>query len=155
MLIIKNGAIVAERYAEDRDSSSLVTSWSVAKSVTSALVGAARESGDIKGLAEPLSNYFGTWADTPKSAITVEHLLTVKTGLELLGDEDGDGVPDGNDLYLAADQVALSLSRELIGTPGEQLHIYSNSDVMLAGELVRQATGQSPAEYGTTVSRIN
>ena len=53
VLIIKNGAIVAERYAEDRDSSSLVTSWSVAKSVTSALVGAALESGDIKGLAEP------------------------------------------------------------------------------------------------------
>ena len=147
VLIIKNGAIVAERYAEDRDSSSLVTSWSVAKSVTSALVGAALESGDIKGLAQPLGNYFGAWADTPKAAITVEHLLTVKTGLELLGDEDGDGVPDGGDLYLASDQVALSLSRELIGTPGEQLHIYSNSDVMLAGELVRQATGQSPAEY--------
>ena len=147
VLIIKNGAIVAERYAEDRDSSSLVTSWSVAKSVTSALVGAALETGDIKGLEEPLGNYFAPWADTPKSAITVDHLLTVKTGLELLGDEDGDGIPDGGDLYAAADQVALSLSRSLLGAPGEQVYIYSNSDVMLAGELVRQATGQSPAEY--------
>lgn len=58
VLIIKNGAIVAERYAGDRDSSSLVTSWSVAKSITSALVGTALESGVIKGLEEPLGNYF-------------------------------------------------------------------------------------------------
>ena len=149
VLIIKNGAIVAERYAGDRDSSSLVTSWSVAKSITSALVGTALESGVIKGLEEPLGNYFASWIDTPKSDITVEHLLTVKTGLELISDEDGDGIPNGGDLYAAADQVELSLARSLIGAPGEQVYVYSNSDVMLAGELVNQATGQSPAEYWT------
>ncbi|MEC7968742.1 MAG: PQQ-binding-like beta-propeller repeat protein [Pseudomonadota bacterium] len=147
VLIIKNGAIVAEQYASDRSSTSLVTSWSVAKSITSALVGSALETGAIKGLAEPLGNYFASWADTPKSAITVDQLLTVKTGLELLGDEDNNGIPDGGDLYAAADQLGLSLSRSLTGNPGEQTYIYSNSDVMLAGELVHLATGQSAAEY--------
>ena len=147
VLIIKNGAIVAEQYASDRSSTSLVTSWSVAKSITSALVGSALETGAIKGLAEPLGNYFASWADTPKSAITVDQLLTVKTGLELLGDEDNNGIPDGGDLYAAADQLGLSLARSLTGNPGEQTYIYSNSDVMLAGELVHLATGQSAAEY--------
>ena len=147
VLIIKNGAIVAEQYASDRDATNLVTSWSVAKSITSALVGAALETGAIKGLEEALGNYFAPWADTPKSAITVDHLLTVKTGLEILGDDDGNGIPDGGDLYAADDQLQLSLSRSLVGSPGEQVYIYSNADVMLAGELVRQATGQSAAEY--------
>ena len=64
-------------------------------------------------------------------------------------DFDGDGIPDGGDLYAAADQVELSLARSLIGTPGEQVYDYSNSDVMLAGELLNQATGQSPGEYWT------
>ncbi|MDA1076786.1 MAG: serine hydrolase [Proteobacteria bacterium] len=147
VLVIKNGRVVAERYTANKTADDLVTSWSVAKSVTSALVGAAIDEGAIKGLDQRVGEFISAWSGTAKGEITVHHLLTVRTALELIGDADGDGVPDGAALYNASDQLALSLQRPLIGTPGEKLYTYSNSDVMLAGELVRAATGVPIDEY--------
>ena len=147
VLIIKNGYLVEERYSANKQKSDLVTSWSVAKSFTSALVGRAIDEGYIKGLDQPLGDFLSSWSESPKGSITLHHLLTVRTALELLNDDDEDGVPDGGPLYNSADQLALSLDRPLIGEPGEKLYVYSNSDVMIAGEVVRQATGASVRDY--------
>ena len=57
VLVIRNGYIVAEEYSSDRMWSSLVTSWSVAKSFTSALIGRAIDDGYIQNLEQ--SNTFG------------------------------------------------------------------------------------------------
>ena len=147
VVIVKNGYIVAERYALGKGRDDLVTSWSVAKSVTSALVGSAVSQGEIRGMDQSMADFIPAWAGTAKADITVTHLLTVKTAMELIGDPDGDGVPDGADLYDARDQLQLSLDRPLSGSPGEQLYTYSNADVMIAGELVQAATGVSAANY--------
>ena len=55
VLIVKNGKLIAERYSEDRTANDLVTSWSVAKSFTSALLGAAVDEGYLIGLDQELS----------------------------------------------------------------------------------------------------
>ena len=147
VLIVKNGKLIAERYSEDRTANDLVTSWSVAKSFTSALLGAAVDEGYLIGLDQELGDFFTEWRDTKKAEITIEQLLTVKTGLDLLKDDNGDGIPDGDDLYNSEDQVGISLSRSLVGEPGSRNYLYSNSDVMLAGELVKEATGVSVSDY--------
>jgi len=147
VVIIKNGYIVAERYSSDKGTDDLVTSWSVAKSFTSSLVGVALSRGEIAGMDQSMADYIPAWAGTAKADITVSHLLTMRTALELIGDPDGDGVPDGSDLYNADDQLALSLARPLVGDPGEKLYTYSNSDVMIAGELLQAATGVSASYY--------
>ena len=56
VVIIRNGYVVAERYASNRLESDLVTSWSVAKSFTSALVGKALDEGLITSLDQKVSD---------------------------------------------------------------------------------------------------
>ncbi len=57
VLIVRNGRIVAERYAADRHREDLATSWSAAKSFTSALVGAALDDGLIQSLDQPMADF--------------------------------------------------------------------------------------------------
>ena len=138
VIVIRNGYIVAERYADDRMATDLVTSWSVAKSFTSALIGKALDEGLISSLDQQISEFIPAWKDTDKEVITLRQLMTVKTALELL---------DGGDFYGEEDQLQVSIDRNLIGQPGEQLYTYSNSDVMLAGEVVRSSTSMTPKTY--------
>ena len=138
VIVIRNGYIVAERYADDRMATDLVTSWSVAKSFTSALIGKALDEGLISSLDQQVSEFIPAWKDTDKEVITLRQLMTVKTALELL---------DGGDFYGEEDQLQVSIDRNLIGQPGEQLYTYSNSDVMLAGEVIRSSTSMTPQTY--------
>jgi quinoprotein glucose dehydrogenase len=147
VLIIKNGYLVAERYSPTRNRNSLVTSWSVAKSITSALVGAAFDDNYLTSVDQSMAEFIPAWANTDKASITIDHLLTVRTALRLIQDDNNDGIPDGSDFYLGANQLALSIDRVLDGTPGDQLYTYSNSDVMLAGEVVHVATQKQADEY--------
>jgi CubicO group peptidase (beta-lactamase class C family) len=84
VLIIKNGYLVAEQYAPNKNSEDQVTSWSVAKSGTSALVGAALDEGVIRGMDQSVADFIPSWSGTGKTAITVSHLLTVRTAMELI-----------------------------------------------------------------------
>ena len=138
VIVIRNGFIVAERYADDRMATDLVTSWSVAKSFTSALIGKALDEGLITSLDQQVSEFIPAWKDSDKEVITLRQLMTVKTALELL---------DGGDFYGSEDQLQVSIDRNLVGQPGEQLYTYSNSDVMLAGEVVRSSTSMTPKTY--------
>lgn len=138
VLIVKNGYVVFERYVSDRDQNDLVTSWSVAKSITSALIGIAIEEERISGLGQSVSTYVADWDEGRKADITVDHMMTLRTALT---------EPNAGALYNAEDQLAMSVDRELVGTPGEQHIGYSNADVMVAGEVIEQATGMTSQEY--------
>lgn len=138
VLLARNGYIVAERYSEGREAADLATSWSVAKSVASALVGAALDDGLILNLDQSVSEFVPAWRETDKAGVTLEHLMTLRTALETV---------DGADLYNAADQLQFSLDRELVGKPGERHYDYSNADVMIAGEVIRSATGMPAGAY--------
>ena len=144
VLVAKNGYVVAERYANDRSADDLVTSWSVAKSVASALLGAALDDGYLHDLdAQHVQEFLSAddaeaWSETDKANITLRHMLTLRTAMRTV---------DGGDLYDAADQLAMSLDRPLIGEPGERLYDYSNGDVMIAGEVLYGATGMSAQHF--------
>lgn len=138
VLVVRNGYIVAERYSEDREAAALATSWSVAKSIASALMGAALDDGLILNLDQNVSEFIPAWRETDKSGITLEHLMTLRTALETV---------DGAELYEAEDQLQFSLDRELVGEPGERHYDYSNADVMIAGEVIRSATGMPAGAY--------
>ena len=143
VLVAKNGYLVSERYADDRSANDLATSWSVAKSFTSALLGTVRDDGLMDDIREQKvadlmpARFADDWRNTEKADISVWHLTNLRTGLEPVV---------AALLYDAPDQLALAMDRKLIGSPGEKLYSYSNADVMIAGEVIQGATG-TPAQH--------
>ena len=148
IIVIRNGYIVIEEYDSGKTENDLATSWSVGKSFASALMGVALEEGLVSSLDETTGQYFPEWAGTERENITIRNLMTLRTGLEA----DCVGPPNdydngGNSIYFSLDQVACALNRELQGPIGEKLYSYSNSDVMLAGEIMEITSGMKLDDY--------
>ena len=81
VVVIKNGKIISERYAEDYDKNSHGTSWSMAKSYYAALIGISIDKGEILSLDDKVSDYLDYFNDE-RSAITLRDLLDMSSGLE-------------------------------------------------------------------------
>lgn len=138
VLVVKNGYLVYEQYVDDRTAEDHATSWSVAKSVTSALLGVALEEERIANLDQSVSAFVQSWQEGQRANISVDHMMTLRTALT---------EPDASVLYNAADQLAMSVDRELVGNPGEQHVGYSNADVQVAAAVIENATGMDAQEY--------
>jgi len=81
VVVIKNGKIIGERYADGYDSSSHGTSWSMAKSYYAALVGISIEKGEIGSLDDKVGKYLNYYNDE-RSEITIRDLLDMSSGLD-------------------------------------------------------------------------
>ena len=86
IVIIKNGKIIGERYADGYDSKSHGTSWSMAKSYYAALIGISIEKGEIDSLDDPVGKYLDYFNDE-RSKITIRDLLDMSSGLDFPEDE--------------------------------------------------------------------
>tara|TARA_Y100000739_G_scaffold43252_1_gene32919 strand:+ start:781 stop:1215 length:435 start_codon:yes stop_codon:yes gene_type:complete len=81
VVVIKNGKIIGEKYADGYNSSSHGTSWSMAKSYYAALIGISLDKGEIESLDENVSNYLDYFGDE-RSKITIRDLLDMSSGLD-------------------------------------------------------------------------
>ena len=83
-IVIKDGKVVYENYFNDTQRDSIVTSFSVAKSFTSALIGIAIQEGYIKSVDDPITTYLPELArrDPRFKEITIRDLLLMSSGLE-------------------------------------------------------------------------
>ena len=81
VVIIKNGIIIGEKYAEGYSLNSHGTSWSMAKSYYAALVGISIQRGEIGSLDDPASKYLEYYKDE-RSKITIRDLLNMSSGLD-------------------------------------------------------------------------
>jgi CubicO group peptidase (beta-lactamase class C family) len=162
LLIVKDGRLVFEQYfsgytwnyAGDQFRGDLIdfsrdtrhNLASVTKSFTSALVGIAIDQGLMGGVDDEVFTYFPQYAhlrDGQKDRITLEHLLTMRSGL---GWNEMDVFYDDpqNDLiqlFRVPDPVAHILAKPLVGEPGVDWY-YNGGNTNLLGEAIRQATGQ-------------
>ena len=134
-MLVKDGYIVGERYAEGIDASTLGTSWSVAKSYYSAAVGIAVDEGWISSLDQPASDFFTEWEGTNKSDITVRDLLEMRSGL-----------PASSRIFFAADQTAFSLDLSKTRPEGGTF-VYSNPTSQLFEPLLLRSTGLDAHSY--------
>ena len=154
-----------------RDSMSLMTSWSTAKSFTSMLIGMAIEKGFITSTNQLASDFITEWQVDDRINITIEQLLDMRSGLVPVcflpntGDlgecaNPGDAAAGGNIVFytdqmtgcinrgLAVDGAAYPWDRDGIYTAGEFL--YSNCDTQILGEILFRATGQDPGTFAQT-----
>jgi CubicO group peptidase (beta-lactamase class C family) len=169
ILIVKDGKLVFEQYFPgyawdwdadqfqgeftEFDPETLHSIMSVSKVFTSTLAGIALEKGFIKDLDQPIIPYFpenANLSDDQKEAITLEHLLTMTTGLEWNSIEipisTRDSRSDVMQMHLSSDPVAYVLGKPILAEPGSQWY-YSNGDVTLLAEAIRTASGLSLDQF--------
>ncbi|MFN7676233.1 serine hydrolase [Flavobacterium sp.] len=80
-LIIKNDTIQYEKYFKGYDKESIVPSFSMAKSVTSILIGCAIDEELIKSVDEPITNYIPELTKNGFDKVTIKHLLQMTSGI--------------------------------------------------------------------------
>ena len=136
-ILIQGNYIIAEYYDEGYDKSSLVTSWSVAKSFTSTLIGIAIDEGYISSINDPITDYLPEWKGKDQDNILLKHLLAMQSGMD---DHPLAGV------VFSTNMVKYSLDRDVLRPP-ETAFSYSNEDSMLLGEILENATGFSVQDY--------
>ena len=151
IVILHNGAIRYEGYGLDFDADGRWTSFSVAKSFTSTLVGAAIKDGYIDSLADPVSKYIPGLQGSAYDSVTVEQLLTMTSGVRWIEDYED----PTSDVALFNQHVSEDGSSNLVSymkslprahPPGEVWN-YSTGETNLIGILVIEATGKPLAEY--------
>lgn len=152
LLVLQDGRIRLERYGLGFGSEGRWTSFSVAKSLTSTLVGAAIADGHIESLETPITRYLPELAGSAYEGVSVRQLLTMSSGADWNEDyEDADSdvarffgkrsVPAGVD-------PTLDYMRRLgrAAEPGSRWH-YSTGETSLVGVLITRATGRNLADY--------
>ncbi|MCA8899729.1 MAG: serine hydrolase [Hyphomonas sp.] len=139
VLVVKDGQIVAERYDRGIDHETPQRTWSVAKSITATVLGAARRNGLIDIDYPAVIEAWSSGAD-PRRKITMRNLMHMASGLD--SGEDGSRT---DRLYFGGGRVAdQSASRVLEAEPGERFK-YANNDTLIAMRGLREAMGNDSA----------
>lgn len=141
-LIIKNDSIWFEKYYDGFNEASKTNSFSMAKSITSALLGKAIMDGYIKNLDQPLSDFYPEY-DYAKT--TVGDLASMASGL--------DWVEKYTDPFCVTaranyddDLAETILNQKVIKTPGIEFEYLSGSTALL-GMVIQKATDKPLAKY--------
>jgi CubicO group peptidase (beta-lactamase class C family) len=150
-VIIHTGAVRLQRYGLGFTDNGKWTSFSVAKSLTSTLVGAALKDGYIESLNDNVSKYITGLKGSAYDDVTIEQLLTMTSGVAWNEDYDD----PASDVALfnehESDEGTLDLVDYMKDLPrahdaGEVWH-YSTGETNLIGILVNKATGISLSKY--------
>ena len=132
VVIIKNGKIIGEQYAEGYDSDSYGTSWSMAKSFYAALIGISIEEGEINSLDDPVADYLDYFNDD-RSDITIRDLLDMSSGLEY---------PEHQHEKMFFRKDHLQYSKDIgVEKPAGTKFEYNNINSMLLGDILFEVTG--------------
>lgn len=143
LLVVRNDALVFERYYNGSDASHSNNIHSASKSILSALLGIALADGAIASLDAPLADYLPEYIETgsDKAAITLRHVVTMSGGLEWTEDDTESSVIESSD-----DWVGAILEQPLTGTPGVDFNYSSGMSHVLSAVLTR-ATETSTCSY--------
>jgi CubicO group peptidase (beta-lactamase class C family) len=148
VLVLNDGKIAAERYAPGYDAETRFISWSMAKTVTAVLIGMLVADGRLS-VEAPAPVPLWQRAGDPRSEITLEHLLQMRSGLD--HSEAGDPPYDSSEvrmLFLDGrdDMAAFAEAQPLEAEPGERFEYSSNTTVILADIAARALTDSEDPE---------
>lgn len=151
IVILHNGKIVFEKYGLDFDGEGKWTSFSVAKSVTSTLAGAAVKDGAIKSLDDKVTDYIADLKGSAYDDVTVEQLLTMTSGVrwnEDYGDPESDVALFNKHAPEKGMNATVSYMRSLPReAPAGEKWVYKTGETNLIGILVSEATGKPLSQY--------
>ena len=132
VVLIKNGLLVGERYADGFSTDSYGTSWSMAKSFYAALIGISIDRGEIISLDDPVALYLEYFNDERRD-ITLRDLLNMTSGLDFPDHEH-------EDMFFSADHLDYARNVGVEKQAGVMFE-YNNVNSMLLADILLQATG--------------
>ncbi|MGE3348359.1 MAG: serine hydrolase domain-containing protein [Ramlibacter sp.] len=151
LLIVQDGRLRLERYGLGFDGDGRWTSFSVAKSFTSTLLGAALRDGHIKSMDDKVSDYIPQMKGSAYDAVSIRQLMTMTSGVkwnEDYADPNSDVARFNNHKPEEGVGALVSYMRKLPrAVPAGTRWNYSTGETNLVGILISQATGKPLAEY--------
>ncbi len=147
ILLIKNGSLVLEEYFGGYHRNLKHSVQSVTKSVTSILLGIAKDRGEKILLNGNLTTYLPEYKDLlfnkPKGQITLEHLLTMTAGFEW---NELHAPTDLKHMIWSNDAIKYVLERKLVDPPGKRFH-YGTGLSTILGRILKNTTGSNAVNY--------
>ena len=147
-LIVKDEMLIYEKYLKGHRQSSISMSFSVTKSLFSALVGIALNEGYLQSLEQPVTDYVPELSSQGFEAVTLKHLLQMTSGV---GDDDYGKFnnPFGRQARLT---YTSNIEEELDGltledSPGKGFSYKSVDNALLALILKRSLNSKTLTEY--------
>jgi len=151
LVIVYKGNVVLEEYGLDFSPTGKWTSFSVAKSLTSTLVGAAIADGAIESIDDPVTSYIADLKGSAYDDVSVRQLLTMTSGVawnEDYGDPNSDVAKFNNHQPDEGMDTTVSYMRDLPReAPAGEKWVYKTGETNLIGILVSEATGKPLADY--------
>jgi len=151
IMVVQDGRVRLQRYGLGATANTRWTSFSVAKSFTSTLVGAALRDGSIHSLDDKVTRYIPELAAGAYRDVTVRQLLTMTSGVRW-NEDYADPKSDVAMMYEGARQPGVPLLVSYMSplprefAPGERW-VYKTGETDLIGILVTRATGKTLAAY--------
>lgn len=151
VLVLEDGRIRLERYVAPQTRTTRWNSFSVAKSITSTLVGAAMKDGAIHSLDDPVTRYIHGLRGSAYDDVTVRQLLTMTSGVRW-NEDYTDVNSDVARMYAQPPDPGLDMTVSYVrklpreAPPGTRW-VYKTSETNLVGVLVAEATGKKLADY--------
>ena len=144
LLVSTGGVLVEEHYFNGATRERRANLKSASKTVIAILVGIAIDRGHLSGVEQPLADFFPEElgeADAKRRSITIENLLTMRSGLETTSNRNyGRWVGSGH-------WVRHVLTRPMVDRPGGRM-IYSTGSTHLLSAILTRATGMSTLAFG-------
>jgi CubicO group peptidase (beta-lactamase class C family) len=145
LLIIRHGTIVSETYFGSYHQNDLHQLYSCTKSFIATLFGIALDRGDIQSISRSVMDFFPgrTFAnmDSQKQAMTLEDLLTMRSGLDWL---EGDSTL--REMVMSPDWAKYVLDKPMVQAPGSLFNYCSGCSHVLS-TVLQQATDMNLHEY--------
>jgi len=137
VVVVRDGRVIAERYAAGVGIDTPLLGFSMTKSVVNALIGILTRQGLVTpSMPAPIPQWRG--ADDPRREIEVEHLMRMTSGLDL--DETNTGFDPSSRMFLESDMSAYAVSARMIAPIGTRFH-YSSATTQILARIVRDAAG--------------
>jgi CubicO group peptidase (beta-lactamase class C family) len=138
VVVVHDGKVIAERYADGVGVDTPLLGFSMTKSVVSALIGIMTQQGlTSPSLPAPVPEWRSQ--NDPRREIEVEHLLRMTTELAL--DETNSGFdPSSQMVYLHDDMAGFAVNATPVAPPGTRWH-YSSATTQILARAIRDAVG--------------
>jgi CubicO group peptidase (beta-lactamase class C family) len=137
VVVVRDGKVIAERYAPGIGVDTQLSGFSMTKSMVNALLGALTQQGlTSPSMPAPIPEWRGS--NDPRREIEMEHLMRMTSGLDL--DETNSGFDPSTQMYLYNDMAAFAVSAKMIAPIGTR-HYYSSATTQILARIIRDLTG--------------